>query len=219
MNVDEKAAGTTNERRAARGEHEAVRARDIMTEDVGTVVPDAQVAEVARVLLRYRISALPVVEADGRLAGIVSEGDLLRRAETGTERHPSWWLALLTTAEDTARDYVKTQGRRVADAMSRDVVTVGEDTPVEEIARLLEERRIKRVPVVRRDRRGGPPLGSRALGRGTPRVPDRRLEHPGRSRRRGPPRPGAHPVVGGVRARGRPRARPQTVPASAARAR
>jgi CBS domain-containing protein len=129
-----------------------VQASDIMTSPVVTVGPDAQVGETARLLLENRISAVPVVDGAGKLLGIVSEGDLMRRAETGTERRPSWWLALFTDAEAQARAFVKTHGRRVADVMTRNVVTVAEDTPLEDIADTLEKHRIKRVPVMRGER-------------------------------------------------------------------
>ncbi len=125
-------------------------ARDVMTTAVTTVAPATPVPEIAALLLDRHISAVPVVDADNRILGIVSEGDLIHRAESDTERRRSWWLALLRTgSEDRAREYVKTHGRRAEDVMTRDVITVGEDTPLGEIAELLERRRIKRVPVVR----------------------------------------------------------------------
>lgn len=124
-------------------------ARDVMTSPVATVPPDMPVVEVAQFLLERRISAAPVVDDDGRLLGIVSEGDLLHRPETGTLRRRSWWLSLLTSPEEQASEYIKTHGRRAADVMTREVVTVHEDTPLDEVAELLEKRRIKRVPVVR----------------------------------------------------------------------
>jgi CBS domain-containing protein len=126
-----------------------MRAGDVMTGDVVTVSPEARVEEIARLMLRHHISAVPVVDAGGRLLGIVSEGDLVRRVETGTLSRRAWWLELLTETAAEAREYVKTHGRRAADVMTGPVVTIGEDTPLEEIARVLERRRIKRVPVVR----------------------------------------------------------------------
>jgi CBS domain-containing protein len=125
-----------------------VQASDIMTSPVVSVTPDTDVRTTAKKLLEHRISAVPVVDG-GQLVGIVSEGDLMRRTEAGTERQPSWWLAWLTDAEAQSRSYVKSHSRRVADVMTARVVTVTEDTPVEEIAALLERKRIKRVPVVR----------------------------------------------------------------------
>jgi len=124
-------------------------AKDVMTTQVVTVSLDAPVAEIAKQLVQRRISAVPVVDADGRPVGIVSEGDLMRRPETGGERHPSWWLALVAEPETQAREYVKSHGGRARDVMTRDLVTVTEEASLEEIATLLEKHRIKRVPVVR----------------------------------------------------------------------
>lgn len=129
-----------------------MQARDVMTSKVVTVSPDTPVAEIAKRLIERRISAVPVVDAEGRLIGIVSEGDLMRRPETGGERHPSWWLTLLVEPEQQAREYVKSHGGRARDVMTRSVVTAGEDASLEEIATLLEKHRIKRVPVVREGR-------------------------------------------------------------------
>ncbi|MEJ1159315.1 CBS domain-containing protein [Prosthecomicrobium sp. N25] len=126
-----------------------MKAKDVMTTGVVTVKPDTSVSAIATLLLERHISAVPVVDDLGTLLGIVSEGDLIRRAETGTDRKPSWWLELLRTPEDKALAYVKSHGRRADEVMTRDVVTVEEDTSLRDIARLLEERRIKRVPVVK----------------------------------------------------------------------
>lgn len=126
-----------------------MRAKDIMTENVVTVGPDAGVHDIARLLLKRGISAVPVLDEDRQLLGIVSEGDLMRRSENETERHGSWWLGLWTLAEDQAREYVKGHGRHAREVMTRDVATVTEDASLAEIAELLETRRIKRVPVVR----------------------------------------------------------------------
>ncbi|MDN2565558.1 CBS domain-containing protein [Aquibium sp. A9E412] len=125
-----------------------LQARDVMTREVVTVQPQTPVREVAQRLVERRISAVPVVDGDGRLVGIVSEGDLMRRPETGAERRRSWWLFLVADAADQARDYVKTHGTTAADVMTRDVVAVAEDTDLAEIATLLERNRIKRVPVL-----------------------------------------------------------------------
>jgi CBS domain-containing protein len=127
-------------------------AQDIMTRNVVTTTPEASVADVARTLAESHVSALPVVDAGGNLVGIVSEGDLVRRPEIAGERRPSWWLTLISDEADRARDYVKTHGQSVAEIMTRDVATIDETASVAEIARLLEERRIKRVPVLRGDK-------------------------------------------------------------------
>ena len=123
-------------------------ARDIMTTNVITINPSLSVEQIAQLLLSCSISGVPVVDAEDRLIGVVSEGDLLRRREGGTERHRSWWLNLLAGPEGRAREFVKTHGHRAEDVMTREVVTITADTPVGEIAEILEKRHIKRVPVV-----------------------------------------------------------------------
>jgi CBS domain-containing protein len=125
-----------------------MRARDVMASPVITVKPTSSIQEVAQIFVDRQISGAPVVDDAGRLAGIVSEGDLLHRAETGTERRRSWWLHLLTGPETLAAEYVRERSPKVADVMTRDVITVGPDTPLRDIAQTLEKRRIKRVPVV-----------------------------------------------------------------------
>ncbi|HXP04709.1 MAG TPA: CBS domain-containing protein [Stellaceae bacterium] len=129
-----------------------MRAMDVMTTDVITVDPNTTVQDLAKLLAERGISGAPVVDSGGALVGVVSEGDLLHRAEIGTahrhrERRRSWWLDHF--ASDLARDYVKSHGRTVRDLMTHDVVTVTEDTELADVAALLEARRIKRVPVVR----------------------------------------------------------------------
>ena len=124
-------------------------AADVMVSKVITVSPEASVKEVAEILLAKRISAVPVVDRDGRLLGIVSEGDLIHRIETGTERHRSWWLEIFAGKETLARDFVKSHARLATDVMTHPVITVTPETPLGELASLLERHRIKRVPVVR----------------------------------------------------------------------
>lgn len=126
-----------------------MKAKDVMTEDVTTVEPGASVKSIARLLLERGISAVPVVEG-GCLLGIVSEGDLMRRPEAGTERRPSWWLQLLQGPDEQAAHYLKSHGLVARDVMTPRSLTVSEATPLEKVARLLEKHRIKRVPVVRR---------------------------------------------------------------------
>jgi CBS domain-containing protein len=126
-----------------------MQAGDIMTPKVVSVRADTRVEEIARLLLERRISGVPVVDADERIVGIVTEGDLMRRPETGTERHRGWWLRLFGDERERAAEYARAHGTRAEQVMTRNVVTVTEETPVGEIARLLEEHRIKRVPVVR----------------------------------------------------------------------
>ncbi len=123
-------------------------AADIMTPDVICVRPDTPLDELVDLLLRNRISGAPVVEND-TIVGIISEGDLLRRAETGTEKRRSQLLELVSSTATIAADYVRTHGRKVGEVMTTDVITVTPDTPIAEIADILETKRIKRVPVVR----------------------------------------------------------------------
>jgi len=126
-----------------------MQAKDVMVSPAITVGPDASVAETVDILLENRISAVPVVNEKGALVGIVSEGDLIRRAEIGTDRHRSWWLELFASNNTIALEYVKSHARKVSDIMTPWPITVGEETPLAEIADLLETRQIKRVPVVR----------------------------------------------------------------------
>lgn len=122
-------------------------AAEVMATKVITVPPDALVHDVAYILLSNRISAVPVIGDDGKLMGIVSEGDLMRRAEAGTGRHRSWWLTLLAGRDIRAVDYVKEHSRKVTDVMTCDVITASPDTPLRDIATMLERNRIKRVPI------------------------------------------------------------------------
>ena len=126
-----------------------MRAVDVMTRDVITVGPNTTVSEIARLFLRRRISGVPVVDAEGAILGIVSEGDLVRRVETETDARHSWWLELLSESPARAAEYAKSRGRTAKDVMTTNVVTVLESTTLREIADLMEKHRIKRVPVMR----------------------------------------------------------------------
>jgi CBS domain-containing protein len=123
-------------------------AQDVMVSPVVTVSENATVQDVARLLIEKRISAVPVVDKAGKLAGIVTESDLMRRAEIGTERQYSWWLSLLSDERTLAADYVKSHATSVKDVMTRIVKTAAPDTPLHEIAELFEKDHIKRVPIV-----------------------------------------------------------------------
>ena len=125
-----------------------MKAADVLESQVISVGPETRVSDVANLLLTRRISAVPVVD-NGRLVGIISEGDLIRRVETDTERHRSWWLELLISNEKLATEYVKSHARYAGEVMTRKVVTADEDTPLTEIAKLFENHNIKRVPIVR----------------------------------------------------------------------
>ena len=123
-------------------------ASDVMTRTLLSVRPDATVAEAIRTMLDNRISGLPVIDEAGRLVGILTEGDLLRRGETGTERQRSRWLEILMGPGRLAGEYVRTHGRKIGEVMTRDVVSVTLDTPLKEVVELMERHRIKRVPVL-----------------------------------------------------------------------
>ena len=122
-------------------------AKDVMTKDVVVVQPQTPVVEIARILLERRISAVPVLDSNKELVGIVSEGDLMFRAENDTERS-SWWLHMMSTETELAREFVKTHGTEARHVMTKKVLTVSPETPVRDIARLLQKRHIKRVPVM-----------------------------------------------------------------------
>jgi CBS domain-containing protein len=125
-----------------------MQARDIMTHPAVTVRPDTPLEQVVWLMLEHRISGMPVVE-HGAVVGMISEGDLLRRPETGTERRRRHWLHLLGGGETEAAEYVRTHGMTAGEVMTPDVVSVTETTPIEELAAVLESRGIKRVPVLR----------------------------------------------------------------------
>src|SRR5246127_2983712 len=126
-----------------------MRAMDLMTTNVITVDENASIEATAKLMVEHGISAVPVVNRDKRGIGMVSEGDLLHRAETGTELRRSWWLELASSTNKLASEYIKSHSGKVKDVMTRDVLSVTEETPVADIAVLLETNRIKRVPVLR----------------------------------------------------------------------
>ena len=126
-----------------------MKAKDIMTTRVIAVGPDEPVTGIAQKLTDHHISAVPVVEEDGALLGIVSEGDLLRRPEIGTEKPSgSWWLNLWRDPSDLADDFTKAHGKTARDVMTAPVISVGPEAPLSEIAETLERNHIKRVPIV-----------------------------------------------------------------------
>ena len=126
-----------------------MRAIDVMVRDVATVRPETDLADAVKLLAEHDASALPVVDAENNVVGILSEADLIRRAEIGTEKHRPWWLEAVTGAATLAREFAKSHGERVGEIMTSDVVSVSEDTQLSEIAALLERKRIKRVPVTK----------------------------------------------------------------------
>jgi CBS domain-containing protein len=129
----------------------AVKASDVMTRDVVTVRGNASIAAAIHLMLANRVSGLPVFGDDDKVVGILTEGDLLRRSETGTERHRPRWLEFLMGPGRIAGDYVRTHGRKVEEIMTRDLVSVTGDTPLDDVVQLMEHRRIKRVLVLEDD--------------------------------------------------------------------
>jgi CBS domain-containing protein len=126
-----------------------MKAHEIMTKEPVTVSPTTPVSDIAAALVRHRISAVPVVTKDNDVIGMVSETDLVRRAETGTERKRGWWLEIFIDANTMAREYVKAHGLRAQDVMARPVISVPEYAELSDVANLLETHRIKRLPVLR----------------------------------------------------------------------
>jgi CBS domain-containing protein len=129
-----------------------MKAADIMTRNVVSVQPETTILQAADLMLQHRISGLPVVDSDGRVVGIVTEGDFLRRIETGTQRQRPRWVELLVGPGRLAEEYVRSSSRRIEDVMTQPVQTIGEDTPVGDVVELMERRRIKRLPVLRGDK-------------------------------------------------------------------
>lgn len=126
-----------------------MKAADIMTVPVHSVTPDDTVAQAIRLMLQNRISGLPVVDKDGSLRGIVTEGDFLRRSELGTVQQRPNWLQILLGPGIAANAYTHTHARRVAEVMTTDVATVTENAALGDIVQLMEKRHVKRLPVVR----------------------------------------------------------------------
>ncbi|WP_237213649.1 CBS domain-containing protein [Falsiroseomonas oryziterrae] len=125
-----------------------MRARDLMTTNLVTIPPTTPLSVVASTLAERGFSGVPVVDAEGRLLGIVTEGDLIRRL-AAVEDKRSWLREFFAPAGRQAADYARSHGRTAQDAMTTALVTAEEDTPVERIAKAMEDRGIRRVPVVR----------------------------------------------------------------------
>ena len=126
-----------------------MRAQDVMTQYVVSVGPNDTIARAVHAMLQNDISGLPVLDANGTLVGMITEGDLLRRAETGTERKRPRWVEYFVGFGRLAEEYVHAHGRKVSEIMTAEPVTVTEETPLDEVVTLMEKRHIKRVPVVR----------------------------------------------------------------------
>jgi CBS domain-containing protein len=126
-----------------------MRAHQIMTRQVITVATGASIVAAANIMLDKHISGLPVVDEAGKLVGIVSQGDFIRRAEIGTQRKRGRWLKYLVGPGREASDFVRERGRKVGEIMTPDPCTVTEDTTLEDIVELMERNNVKRLPVVR----------------------------------------------------------------------
>jgi CBS domain-containing protein len=129
-----------------------MKAQDIMTRKVTTVSPDTSVRDIAALMVEKHISGVPVLTADGKIVGMVSQSDLLHRAEVGTERKRKWWFSMFADSDSLAREYAKAHGLKARDVMSRYVVSVRDDAELRDVADILDSRRIKRVPVVKEGR-------------------------------------------------------------------
>ena len=125
-----------------------MQARDVMTRSVISIDPDSTVLQAARLMLQHRISGLPVVDNAGKLVGILSEGDFLRRRETQTQRRRSRWLEFLMGPGRMAAEYSHSHGSKVSEVMTTEVQSVGEDASLDDIVQLMERHHIKRVPVM-----------------------------------------------------------------------
>src|SRR5438067_5643665 len=121
---------------------------DVMTRKVISVTPETTIAEAAQLLLRHRISGLPVVGPDGAVVGIVTEGDLLRRVETGTQRRRARWLEFLIAPGRLAQEYTDANARKVGDIMTSSVVSVAPENALSDVVELMERRGVKRLPVI-----------------------------------------------------------------------
>jgi CBS domain-containing protein len=125
-----------------------MKAADVMVRDVITVKPDDKVADAVELLSTYDISALPVVDDNRRIVGILSEADLIQREEIGTQNQHQRWLEAILPASKLAKEFAKSHGQRVEEVMTTRVVAASENTSLSEIAKLLEKHRIKRIPIV-----------------------------------------------------------------------
>ncbi|WP_088708217.1 CBS domain-containing protein [Noviherbaspirillum denitrificans] len=132
-----------------------MKASDIMTQPVITIRHDASLQEAVRLMLSRGISGVPVVDHVGKPLGMLSEGDLLRRAETGTERTRPRWIAFLAGSGTLADEYVHSHSRHVRDLMSTPLISVPQDAPLESVVSMMEEHRIKHVPVMDSGRLAG----------------------------------------------------------------
>jgi CBS domain-containing protein len=127
-------------------------AQDVMTRDVFTITPDTTLVEVANLLLSQSISAVPVVDTEGRVVGIVSEADLIHRSEIGTEPHHTWWHSFFAGRDQQAAGFMKVHGVQARHVMTREVATAREETPLAHIVDMFDRFKVNSMPIVRDDR-------------------------------------------------------------------
>jgi CBS domain-containing protein len=132
-----------------------MQASEVMTRNIVSIGRDAPIRDAIRLMLDNKVSGLPVVDAGGKLIGILTEGDLLHRSEIATEKHHWRWLDFLLGPGRMASEYVRTHGRVVGELMTREVVTVGVDTPLGDIVALMQHHHVKRLPVIDGDKLAG----------------------------------------------------------------
>jgi CBS domain-containing protein len=129
-----------------------MRAHQIMTRSVVTVTPETTIVDAANLMLQRHVSGLPVVDTNGKLVGIVSEGDFIRRSEIGTGRKRGRWLRFILGPGKSASDFIREHGRNVSEVMTKPPLTISEDTSLAEIVEVMEKNNAKRLPVVRGDK-------------------------------------------------------------------
>ena len=125
-----------------------MKARDIMSTKVVTVSPSTSVRDIAGLMVEKHVSGLPVINDNGTLVGMVSEGDLLRRPEIGTEKHRRRWVSFFSGVDSQAREFTKSHALRASDVMTEQVIHVSEETPLGDVVGLMEKHNIKRLPVL-----------------------------------------------------------------------
>jgi CBS domain-containing protein len=141
-----------------------MRAHQIMTPEVITVGADTTIVEAIKMMLRHHISGLPVVDGAGKLIGIISEGDFIRRAETGTQHKRGRWLTFLAGSDRVAAEFAHEHGRKVGEIMTPHPLTVAEGAPLDQVVQIMEANNVKRLPVMRGDRMVGIVTRSDFLG-------------------------------------------------------
>ena len=129
-----------------------MRAHQIMTRSVVTVTPETTIVDAANLMLQRHVSGLPVVDTNGKLVGIVSEGDFIRRSEIGTGRKRGRWLRFILGPGKSASDFVHEHGRKVSEVMTKSPLTIAGDTELADIVEMMERNNVKRLPVVEGDK-------------------------------------------------------------------